>query len=181
MITLPATRTANTFSIFGDSGVLGSELVTVDTMCSSASRATTSAPLCRTVRHVVSIRPEKKVVWVHARRVIAPMADETTGRDRTKMQHPRKAVRLLCPDSSAHLKDAVPELVLCASPNPTLTGLIYMTHKSVEQGNLLSRCHVPMVTQNTTNSNTSADGTSSNGDRVAEHGIAATVFVAYPR
>ena len=29
--------------------------------------------------------------------------------------------------------------------------------------------------------NTSEDGTSSNGDRVAEHGIAAKVFVAYPR
>ena len=29
--------------------------------------------------------------------------------------------------------------------------------------------------------NTSADGTSNNGDRVAEHAITATVFVAYPR
>lgn len=29
--------------------------------------------------------------------------------------------------------------------------------------------------------NTSADGTSNNGDRVAEHGIAATVFVHYPQ
>jgi hypothetical protein len=29
--------------------------------------------------------------------------------------------------------------------------------------------------------NTSADGTSSNGDRVAEHDISARVFVAYPR
>ena len=45
--------------------------------------------------------------------------------------------------------------------------------------------HVGLVTATDTLTgiagNTSADGTSTNGDRVAEHAISATVFVAYPR
>lgn len=86
------------------------------------------SPLSQHVADIVFLCPNRKMIWLHAGRIIASMKNIHIFRYRTVMHCPGKSVSLI--SFFIDIKRTVSMVILRTSPFPTIFGLFNMFPKS---------------------------------------------------
>jgi hypothetical protein len=88
-------------------------------------------PLGYLVRHVVGVRPEKEMVWIHASPIVAAMQNLHSVRNWANTEFIGNAMST--PFSVLNLEKAVPLVTYNAEPIPAILGLVYLLPKAIHE------------------------------------------------